>query len=192
MRIIAGAQRGLKLAEVGAGDPTAHLRPTSDRVREALFNVLMGGRYGDPVTGAWVLDLFAGTGALGLEALSRGAAHVTFVDDGKVAGGLIRDNIGRTGRSAVTALLALNATKLPPHNGEPHILIFLDPPYAKGLGLLALKSAQSGGWIAPGALVVWEDSTPQPAPPGFAPVEVRKYGETVVTVQRAQPRQSSS
>ena len=184
MRIIAGAQRGLKLAEVGAGDPAAHLRPTSDRVREALFNVLLGGRYGDPVTGARVLDLFAGTGALGLEALSRGAAHVTFVDDGKVAGGLIRDNIGRAKRSADAALLALNATKLPPHNGEPHTLIFLDPPYAKGLGLLALQSAQSGGWIVPAALVVWEDSTPQAAPPGFAPVEVRKYGETVVTIMR--------
>ena len=177
--------RGLKLAELGAGDPAAHLRPTSDRVREAVFNVLMGGRYGDPVTGARVLDLFAGTGALGLEALSRGAAHVTFVDDGKVAGGLIRDNIGRAKRGADTALLPMNATKLPPHSGEPHTLVFLDPPYAKGLGLLALQSAQSGNWIAPGALVVWEEAAPQPAPPGFIPVEVRKYGETVVTVLRA-------
>lgn len=185
MRIIAGFHRGLKLAELGAGDPAAHLRPTSDRVREALFNVLMGGRHGDPVTGARVLDLFAGTGALGLEALSRGAAFATFVDDGKVAQGLIRDNIGRAKRAADTVLLAANATKLPPHNGEPHTLIFLDPPYARGLGLLALQSARSGGWIAPDAVVVWEEATPQPAPPGFAPVEVRKYGETVVSVLRA-------
>ncbi len=185
MRIIAGLHRGLKLAELGAGDPAAHLRPTSDRVREALFNVLMGGRHGDPVTGARVLDLFAGTGALGLEALSRGAAFATFVDDGKVAQGLIRDNIGRAKRAADTVLLAANATKLPPHNGEPHTLIFLDPPYARGLGLLALQSARSGGWIAPDAVVVWEEATPQPAPPGFAPVEVRKYGETVVSVLRA-------
>ena len=185
MRIIAGLHRGLKLAELGPGDPAAHLRPTSDRVREALFNVLMGGRHGDPVTGARVLDLFAGTGALGLEALSRGAAFVTFVDDGKVAQGLIRDNIGRAKRAADTVLLAANATKLPPHNGEPYTLIFLDPPYAKGLGLLALQSARSGGWIAPDAVVVWEEATPQPAPPGFAPVEVRKYGETVVSVLRA-------
>ena len=192
MRIIAGVHRGLKLAEVGAGDPAAHLRPTSDRVREALFNVLMGGRYGDPITGARVLDLFAGTGALGLEALSRGAAHVTFVDDGRVAGGLIRDNIGRAKRGADTALLAVNATRLPPHTGDPCTLIFLDPPYAKGLGLLALQSAQSGNWIAPGALVVWEESTPQPAPPGFAGLEARKYGETVVTLLRAQPGQSSA
>ena len=185
MRIIAGAQRGLKLAEVGAGDPAAHLRPTSDRVREALFNVLLGGRYGSPVIGARVLDLFAGTGALGLEALSRGAVQATFVDDGRVAQGLIRDNIDRVKRRADTALLSLNATTLPPHTGDPFTLIFLDPPYGKGLGLLALQSAQSGGWIAPGALVVWEEATPQPAPPGFAPVEVRWYGETVVTVLRA-------
>lgn len=185
MRIIAGVHRGLKLAEVGAGDPAAHLRPTSDRVREALFNVLIGGRYGDPITGARVLDLFAGTGALGLEALSRGAVHVTFVDDGRVAGGLIRDNIGRAKRGGYAVLLAQNTTKLPPHSGEPHTLIFLDPPYGKGLGLAALQSAQSGNWIAPGALVVWEEAAPQPAPPGFIPVEVRKYGETVVTVLRA-------
>ena len=185
MRIIAGLHRGLKLAEVGAGDPAAHLRPTSDRVREALFNVLMGGRYGSPVMGARVLDLFAGTGALGLEAVSRGAVQATFVDDGRVAGGLIRDNIGRVKRGGDTTLLSLNATKLPPHTGDPFTLIFLDPPYGKGLGLLALHSAQSGGWIAPGALAVWEEATPQPAPPGFAPVEVRRYGETVVTVLRA-------
>ena len=107
MRIIAGLHRGLKLAEVGLGDPAAHLRPTSDRVREALFNVLMGGRYGSPVIGARVLDLFAGTGALGLEAVSRGAVQATFVDDGRVAGGLIRDNIGRVKRGADAVLLSL-------------------------------------------------------------------------------------
>ena len=84
MRIIGGTHRGTVLADVGKGDAAAHLRPTADRVRESLFNVLQGGRFGDPVNGAQVLDLFAGTGALGLEALSRGAAHVTFVDNGRV------------------------------------------------------------------------------------------------------------
>ena len=89
MRIIGGIHRGTILTEIGTGDDAAHLRPTSDRVRESLFNVLQGGRYGDPIRNARVLDLFAGTGALGLEALSRGAAHATFVDNGKVAGKLI-------------------------------------------------------------------------------------------------------
>lgn len=184
MRIIAGVHRGLKLADVGAGDPAAQLRPTSDRVREALFNVLLGGRYGDPVSGARVLDLFAGTGALGLEALSRGAEHAVFVDDGKVAGALIRDNVSRAKRGADTILLALNATKLPPNSGAPFTLIFLDPPYGKGLGVVALLAALAGGWIAPEALLVWEEATPQPAPPGFVSVEVRKYGDTHVTLLR--------
>lgn len=185
MRIIAGAQRGLTLAEVGAGDPAAHLRPTSDRLREALFNVLLGGRYGDPVGDARVLDLFAGTGALGLEALSRGAHHATFVDDGKVAQRLIRDNIGRTKRAGDAVLLAVNATRLPPNNGAPFTLIFLDPPYGKGLGLLALQSALKGGWIGPDALLVWEENAPQPAPLGFLPLEVRRQGETYLTLLRA-------
>lgn len=184
MRIIAGVHRGLKLAEVGTGDPAAHLRPTSDRVREALFNVLLGGRYGDLVTGSRVLDLFAGTGALGLEALSRGAVHATFVDDGRVAQGLIRDNIGRAKRGADAALLVLNATKLPPNGSAPFTLIFLDPPYGMGLGQLALQSCTAAHWIAPGALIVWEEATPQPAPSGFVGLEVRKYGETFVTVMR--------
>ena len=96
MRIIAGAFRGTALASVGKGDSGAHLRPTTDRVRETLFNVLMGGRYGDPITDAVVLDLFAGTGALGLEALSRGAASVTFADDGRKAISLIRQNVKLT------------------------------------------------------------------------------------------------
>ena len=91
--------RGLHLAPVGEGDAAAHLRPTSDRVREAIFNLLINGGYGDPVSGARVLDLFAGTGALGLEALSRGAAHATFVDDGRVAQGLIRANLALAGRA---------------------------------------------------------------------------------------------
>jgi 16S rRNA (guanine966-N2)-methyltransferase len=109
MRIISGDFRGKTLASVGKGDAAAHLRPTSDRVRESLFNVLMGGALGDdPITDARVLDLFAGTGALGLEALSRGAAHVTFVDDGIKARSLIRENVdicrNQTWRGARRAL----------------------------------------------------------------------------------------
>lgn len=93
MRIIGGRMRGLGLTPVGKGDAAAHLRPTSDRVREAMFNLLLGGRFGDPVTGARVLDLFAGTGALGLEALSRGADHVTFVENGRVGARLVAANV---------------------------------------------------------------------------------------------------
>lgn len=185
MRIIGGENRGLHLAPVGQGDAAAHLRPTADRVREALFNVLLGGRYGDPVTGARVLDLFAGTGALGLEALSRGAAACTFVDDGRTAARLIRDNIARTRRMAQTTLLTCDARRLPPNPGPPATLVFLDPPYGKGLGQAALSAARATGWIAPNALILWEEATPMPSPDGFTPVEHRRYGDTVITFMSA-------
>ena len=179
MRIIAGKSRGTRLAEVGRGDDDAHLRPTSDRVRESLFNVLQGGRFGNPIAGAQVLDLFAGTGALGLEALSRGATHVTFVDDGKIAGKLIRDNIAKLRRGGDCTLISTNATRLPA--GKACSLIFLDPPYGQGLGISALKSALSQGWVADDALIVWEENSAQPAPIGFRTLDSRKYGDTWVT-----------
>lgn len=183
MRIIGGQHRGLALAAVGVGDKGASLRPTPDRVREAVFNVLLGGRYGDPVTGVRVLDMFAGTGALGLEALSRGAVFATFVDDGRVAGGLIRENLRRAGRVTEATVMARDAKTL--GAGDAHGLVFLDPPYGKGLGASALAAALAGGWIAPGAVVVWEERAPQPAPPGFTLSEHRKYGESHITILRA-------
>lgn len=179
MRIIAGRNRGLALASVGAGDKGAHLRPTSDRVRESLFNVLMGGALGpDPVTGARVLDLFAGTGALGLEARSRGAAHVSFVDDGKAAQALIRRNIALCRAEAETTLIRRDATRPGPNPAAPYDLVFLDPPYGKGLGAKALQAAAACGWIAPGALIIWEESAPMPAPDGFILLDQRRYGDT--------------
>jgi len=183
MRIIAGTMRGLKLAEVGKGDTAAHLRPTSDRVRESLFNVLMGGRFGDPVRGARVLDLFAGTGALGLEALSRGASHVTLVENGKPAQALIAQNIRLSKAQAVT-VLRQDATRLGTNAGAAHDLVFLDPPYGKGLGAQALQAAVQGNWLAPDALVVWEESAPQTAPAGFTHLESRRYGDTHITLLR--------
>ncbi|MFV0358431.1 16S rRNA (guanine(966)-N(2))-methyltransferase RsmD [Tropicimonas sp.] len=181
MRIIAGTNRGLALASVGRGDPAAHLRPTSDRVRESLFN-LLAHSHGDPVPGARVLDLFAGTGALGFEALSRGAAHATFVDDGGKARALLRENIERTHSQGVTRVFRRDATRLGALRGAPCDLIFLDPPYGKGLGERALASAGAGGWLAPGALVVWEENAPQDAPEDFTAIDRRQYGDTHVTI----------
>lgn len=185
MRIIGGAHRGLTLASVGKGDARAHLRPTSDRVRESLFNLLLNGGHGDPVTGARVLDLFAGTGALGLEALSRGAAHVTFVDDGVRARALIRENIEKCRAQGVTRLFRRDATRLGTNRAAPFDLIFLDPPYGKGLGERALESAMSGGWIAPGAMVVWEEGGEIALPAGFGMADQRRYGDTIITLLRA-------
>lgn len=185
MRIVGGRFRGIGLAPVGKGDPTAHLRPTSDRVRESLFNILAGGRFGDAVTDARVLDLFAGTGALGLEALSRGATTATFVDSGAAALGLLRANIARTRTEAATTVRAGDATRLG-RCAEPGFdLVFLDPPYGKGLGGRALLAARGDGWIAPGALIVWEDDAPQAAPEGFRTLDTRRYGDTHVTFLRA-------
>ncbi len=190
MRIIGGARRGLLLADVGAGDAEAHLRPTSDRVREAIFNLLINGGHerpggGDPVTGARVLDLFAGTGALGLEALSRGAARVAFVDDGARARALLRTNIEKMQAMGATDVWRRDATRLGPNRGPGYGLVFLDPPYHKQLGEAALASALAGNWLAPGAMVVWEEgATPSP-PPGFTPLDQRRYGDTIVTLLRA-------
>jgi len=184
MRIIGGRFRGTALAAVGTGDPAAHLRPTSDRVRESLFNVLQGGRFGDPVTDARVLDIFAGTGALGLEALSRGASHATFVEAGRTALSLLRQNIAKTRTAEETTVVTRDATRLGAHGGAGFDLVFLDPPYGKGLGEKALAVAADGGWLPDRALIVWEDSAPKEAPPRFALLESRRYGDTHITFQR--------
>lgn len=184
MRIVAGRFRGRSLASVGKGDKAAHLRPTADRVRESLFSIL---DHLGAVEGVRVLDLFAGTGALGLEALSRGAAHVTFVEDGRVAGGLIRRNLGLLDCGGECDVVRRDATRLGPCPVPPHDLVFLDPPYGRGLGQKALAAAAAGGWLAPGTLVVWEENAPMTAPQGFEPVDARRYGDTHVTILRMRP-----
>lgn len=185
MRIIGGRARGLKLAEVGAGDPAAHLRPTSDRVREAIFNLLVNGGYGTPLQGARVLDLFAGTGALGLEALSRGAAHTTFVENGKAALALLTRNIALMRASAETTTLRRDIRALGANPGPAFDVVFLDPPYGKAMGEAALTAAMAGNWLAPQALVVWEEGSAPTLPEGFTLEDQRKYGDTLVTIARA-------
>ena len=152
-------------------------------MRESLFSMLEGGRFGDPIDGARVLDLFAGTGALGLEALSRGAAQVTFVDDGRVAQKLLAENIASLGLRDVTRVIRASALRLPPAEYAAQ-LIFLDPPYGKDLGPKALAAARAQGWIAPDALIVWEERGPQDPPEGFTLLEHKTYGDTVMTLLR--------
>ncbi|KFE34814.1 16S rRNA (guanine(966)-N(2))-methyltransferase RsmD [Thioclava atlantica] len=184
MRIIGGARRGLKLADVGEGDTNAHLRPTTDRVRESIFNLLINGSHGNPVPGARVLDLFAGTGALGLEALSRGAARVAFVDDGAVSRALLRRNIEAMQAMGVTDVWRRDATRMGPNRGPGYDLVFLDPPYGMGLGEKAIASCLEGGWLAPGATIVWEESTPPLLPAPLIQLDQRRYGDTFVTLAR--------
>jgi len=187
MRIIAGRFRGTRLAAPGAaGGGEAHLRPTSDRVREALFNLLAHGDH-PPVEGARVLDLFAGTGALGFEALSRGAQRCVFVDDHAPARALIRENAERLGLTGAVKIWRRDATRLGPCRGAPFDLVLADPPYRSGLGPAALASALAGGWIAPDARVVLEiaaDEASEP-PPALAIADDRRYGETRIVVLTA-------
>jgi 16S rRNA (guanine966-N2)-methyltransferase len=187
MRIVGGQFRGRRLAAPGdQGGGKAHLRPTSDRVRESIFNLLSHGDYPE-IEGTRVLDLFAGTGALGFEALSRGAARAVFIDDGPAARGLIRQNIETLGVIGQTKLWRRDATRLGPCRGEAYDLIFLDPPYGKGLGEAALTSAIAGAWIAPGAVIVLEEARDAEfaLPDGLVQTDQRSYGETAVTFLRA-------
>jgi len=176
MRVVGGRLRGRVLA----GPKSAAIRPTADRLRESLFNILVHA-YGDPITDARVLDLFAGTGALGIEAASRGAAFALFVDDNAEARALIRENVAALGLGGVTRIFRRDATKLgPAHPVEPFSLIFLDPPYGQGLAAPALISARDGGWLSPNALVVVEDAAKSAfaAPTGFCELERRGYNDT--------------
>jgi 16S rRNA (guanine966-N2)-methyltransferase len=155
-------------------------------LRESLFNVLTHG-FGDPVADARVLDLFAGTGALGLEALSRGARFVLFIDNAAEARGLIRGNVDALGAGGATKIFRRDATQLGPAGPvEPFSLVFLDPPYGQGLAERALTSARSGGWLVEQALAVVEEAAGASflPPPGFAEEERRDYGDTQFIVLR--------
>ncbi len=178
MRIVAGKFRGKQLNS--PSDDT--IRPTSDRARESVFNIL-GSRLGPALDGLRVLDLFAGTGALGLEALSRGAAHVTFVDTGAEARGLIRDHIQAFGAAGITKLLRRDATALgTPGTFGQFDLVFLDPPYGLGLGEKALAEIAANGWLKPGATLVWEEAADAEVviPPGYTLEDTRQYGAAAV------------
>jgi 16S rRNA (guanine966-N2)-methyltransferase len=183
MRIVAGRHRGAALATPKGWD----IRPTSDRVRESVFNILAHG-VGAEIAGARVLDLFAGTGALGLEAMSRGAAFALFVEESAEARGLIRRNTEALGLMGATKIFRRDATHLGEIGGmTPFDLVFADPPYGKGLGERALASAAQGGWFAPGAVAVIEESAQAefPPPAGFTPLDRRVYGGTAIYFLRA-------
>ena len=175
MRIVGGRLRGRNLAS----PKSAAIRPTADRLRESLFNVLVHG-HGDPVTNARVLDLFAGTGALGLEALSRGASFALFIDDRAEARALIRANVEALGLGGVARIFRRDARKLgSAHPLAPFSLVFADPPYGKSFAEAALVSAREGGWLKPDALIVVEEAKGAfAAPDPFTELERRPYDDT--------------
>jgi 16S rRNA (guanine966-N2)-methyltransferase len=183
MRVVGGRLRGRNIASPVSRD----IRPTADRLRESLFNILMHA-YGDPIDGARVLDLFAGTGALGIEAASRGASFVLFVDNGAEARALLRQNIEALGLGGVTKVYRRDATGPgPAHPMEPFSLAFLDPPYGKGLAEQAVVSLRDGGWLTSDALVIVEEAKAAAfaTPAGFVELERRAYDDTEFVILRA-------
>jgi 16S rRNA (guanine966-N2)-methyltransferase len=180
MRIVGGRFRGRPIA----APPGRDTRPTGERAREALFNILEHAPWSAGLEGRRVLDLFAGSGALGLEAMSRGAAFALFVETDAAARGTIRDNIEALGLFGATRIHRRDATDLglkPAGLGEPFDLVFMDPPYGKGLGENALARLRPGGWINADALIVFECSAEEtPSTAGFDLVDSRTYGAAKV------------
>ena len=176
MRIVAGRHRGRRLL----APPGETVRPTSDRAREALFNILSHGKFaaeGIPFAGVAVLDAFAGTGALGLEALSRGAAEAAFIEQDREALAILRQNIALLGEGGRARIVPGDATR-PPRAPSAYALAFIDPPYRSGLAAAALRALEAAGWLMPQALVVIElaareELTP---PAGFFLLDERTYG----------------
>jgi 16S rRNA (guanine966-N2)-methyltransferase len=184
MRVVAGKFRSATI-EAPKGLDT---RPTSDRVRQALFNVLEHGAPQVDFEGCRVLDLFAGSGALGIEALSRGAKFALFIEDSADARAAIRRNVEVLNLTGVSKIFRRDATKLgPAQTLQPFDLIFCDPPYGKGLGELALQSAVEGGWVAKGAIAVLEERAGLEIglPVPFEVIDQRDYGDTQIVIGRS-------
>lgn len=185
VRITAGKHRGRKLA-VPAG---REVRPTSDRTRQALFNILEHGGFreggGSILRGAHVLDAFAGSGALGLEALSRGAAHATFMETAAPAVEAIRQNVAACREQQNADILPVDATS-PPRARVACEIAFLDPPYRQDLAVPALKALAAAGWIATGAICCVEVAADEDlsAPPGFTGLDERRYGAARIVLLR--------
>jgi len=176
MRVVGGRLKGRNLASPSSRE----IRPTADRLRESLFNILIHA-YDDPIADARVLDLFAGTGALGIEAISRGAAFALFVDNGTEARALLRNNVEALGLGGMTKVFRRDATNLgAAHPVEPFSLVLLDPPYHMKLAEKALASLRDGGWLKPNALLVVEEAKAAEfvAPAGFEELERRVYDDT--------------
>jgi 16S rRNA (guanine966-N2)-methyltransferase len=184
MRIVGGKFRGRDIQ----GPTAIGTRPTSDRVRESIFNILAHGIADFTLEDARVMDLFAGTGALGLEAISRGAKFCLFVEDDASARGVIRNNTDICGVIGQCKIWRRDATDLGPSAPQsPYNLIFIDPPYGKGLGEKALKSLLDGGWLAANAIVVLEESEKSKIEnqSGLNQIDQRVYGDTQVLIYRA-------
>jgi len=182
MRIVGGSLKGRALKTLKGHD----IRPTSDRARESIFNILTNGKPAVDLAGAYVLDVFAGTGALGLEAISRGATSAMFLDNSGASLALVKDNAAALGVVRQCQTMKLDAGRLgtPPRLlRQPATVAFLDPPYGQGLAAPALLSLSRYGWLGSGAVVVveTESSAPFGPPPGYEVLDARTYGAALIT-----------
>ena len=192
MRIGAGRLRGLKLSPVGAAGRKAGLRPTSSKLRASIFDLLTHGPDGDLLTGLRFLDLFAGTGAVGLEAVSRGAAFATLVERGGDALRVLERNVRLSGLGESVSILRADAARLGASRTAAFDVVFVDAPYGRGLEAKALESAADGGWIAANGIAVVEAPEPFPVPDGMETITRRGYGRTAVTLLRRSGRSRES
>ena len=182
MRISAGTFKGLKLHTPKPQKDKKTLRPTSGRIRESMFNILTHGPLGNLIADSSVLDLFAGTGALGMEALSRGAKSATFVEKNKYNLSLLERNLLKAQAIDNSRVLHVDATRLPSNKGHSHDLVFLDPPYRENLIEDGIQSALNGGWLANECVLVIESGAPVPSSSHWSEQFARRYGTTYITL----------
>ena len=180
MRVIGGTLKGRRLSTIKTDGNMSALRPTTDRIKESLLNILFGGKFEIKIEHTRVLDIFAGTGALGVEAISRGAKTCTFIEKNKASAQTLKANIDLCSIEDKTKIKICDATKIPLNSDQPYDLVFLDPPYRKSLGEVAIKSALDSNWISKNALIILEEGEQKNSLEGFRLEDIRRYSDTIL------------
>ena len=180
MRVIGGSLKGRRLSAIKTENNMISLRPTTDRIKESLFNILFGGKFDLKIENARILDIFAGSGALGLEAISRGAKSCTFIEKNKACVRILDANLNICNIKNQTNIKTFDATDFPLNLDQPYDLVFVDPPYRKSLGEAAIRSALASNWISDNALIVLEEGEQKSSIEGFKLEDTRRYGDTIL------------
>ena len=180
MRVIGGSLKGRRLSAIKKEGNMTSLRPTTDRIKESLFNILFGGKFDLKIEKARILDIFAGSGALGLEAISRGAKSCTFIEKNKACVRILDANLNICNIKNQTNIKTFDATDFPLNLDQPYDLVFVDPPYRKSLGEAAIRSALASNWISDNALIVLEEGEQKSSLEGFKLEDTRRYGDTIL------------
>ena len=187
MRVIGGSLKGRRLSAIKTESNMTSLRPTTDRIKESLFNILFGGKFDVKIEEARILDIFAGSGALGLEAISRGAKSCTFIEKNKACIRLLDKNLKICNIKNQTNIKTFDATEFPLNLEQPYDLVFVDPPYRKSLGEAAVRSALASNWISDNALIILEEGEEKTSLKGFKLEDIRRYGDTILHFFRRLP-----